>query len=171
MGRRAAGPGHAAVKDPVQSSPSGGRSRPTATTAKVLATASRAPECPTESSAKVLATSSRAARHWAEELARAALERRGWTTVAANARVPGGELDLVMHDGRVLVFVEVRQRRGAAQGGAAESLVARKRARVRRAAALWLTRHGGDDRPVRFDAVLVDGDRHAPRLRHVRDAF
>lgn len=109
--------------------------------------------------------------HWAEALAREALERRGWTTVAANARVPGGELDLVMHDGRALVFVEVRQRRGAAQGGAAESLVARKRARVRRAAALWLARHGGDDRPVRFDAVLVDGDHHAPRVRHVQDAF
>lgn len=109
--------------------------------------------------------------HWAEALARTALERRGWTTVAANARVPGGELDLVMHDGRTLVFVEVRQRRADEQGGAAESLVARKRARVRRAAALWLARHGGDDRPVRFDAVLVGGDRHAPRLRLVRDAF
>jgi len=109
--------------------------------------------------------------HWAEALARAALERRGWTTVAANARVPGGELDLVMHDGASLVFVEVRQRAGAGHGGAAESLVARKRARVRRAAALWLARHGGDDRPVRFDAVLVDGDARRPRLRHVRDAF
>ena len=109
--------------------------------------------------------------HWAEALARAALERRGWTTVAANARVPGGELDLVMHDGASLVFVEVRQRAGAGQGGAAESLVARKRARVRRAAALWLARHGGDDRPVRFDAVLVDGDPRSPRLRLVRDAF
>ena len=137
MGRRPAGAGDAAVKDPVRS---------------------------TSSSAKGHA-------HWAEALARVALERRGWTTLAANARVPGGELDLVMHDGRALVFIEVRQRRSEAQGGAAESLVARKRARVRRAAALWLARHGGDDRPVRFDAVLVDGDRHAPRLRLVRDAF
>ena len=171
MGRRSAGAGDAAVKDPVQSSPSGGRSRPTATTAKVLATESRAPVRQAESGAKVIATESRAPMHWAEALARSALERRGWRTVAANARVPGGELDLVMHDGRSLVFVEVRQRRGGEQGGAAESLVARKRARVRRAAALWLARHGGDDRPVRFDAVLVDGDRHAPRLRLVRDAF
>ena len=146
MGRRSAGAGDAAVKGPVQSSPSGARSRPTSSTAPAPA-------------------------HWAEALARAALERRGWRTVAANARVPGGELDLVMHDGRSLVFVEVRQRRGEEQGGAAESLVARKRARVRRAAALWLARHGGDDRPVRFDAVLVDGDHRAPRLRLVRDAF
>jgi len=111
------------------------------------------------------------ARHWAEALARRALERRGWVTLAANARVPGGELDLVMADGDAVVFVEVRQRADAERGGAAESLVPHKRARVRRAAAMWLARHGGHDRPVRFDAVLVDGGRDAPRLRLVRDAF
>lgn len=111
--------------------------------------------------------------HWAEALARSALERRGWTTLAANARVPGGELDLVMDDGTALVFVEVRQRARADFGGAAESLDGRKRARVRRAASLWIARHAPDpgDRPVRFDAVLVDGDPSAPRLRLVRDAF
>lgn len=111
--------------------------------------------------------------HWAEALARAALERRGWTTLAANARVPGGELDLVMDDGAALVFVEVRQRADGGRGGAAESIDGRKRARVRRAAALWLARHAdrGADRGVRFDAVLVDGDRAAPRVRLVRDAF
>ena len=111
------------------------------------------------------------ARHWAEALARRALERRGWVTLAANARVPGGELDLVMADGDAVVFVEVRQRADAERGGAAESLAPHKRARVRRAAAMWLARHGGHDRPVRFDAVLVDGGRDAPRLRLVRDAF
>jgi putative endonuclease len=69
------------------------------------------------------------------------------------------------------VFVEVRQRTHADHGSAAESLGARKQARVRRAAALWLARHGRHDQPVRFDAVLVDGGRSAPRLRLVRDAF
>jgi len=109
--------------------------------------------------------------HWAEALARRALERRGWVTLATNARVPGGELDLVMQDGDAVVFVEVRQRADARHGGAGESLDARKRARVRRAAAVWLARHGGDDRLVRFDAVLVDGQREAPRMRLLRDAF
>jgi putative endonuclease len=109
--------------------------------------------------------------HWAEELARRALERRGWATLAANARVPGGEIDLVMDDGIAIVFVEVRQRSRAERGSSAESLDERKRARVRRAAAWWLARHGDVDAPVRFDAVLVDGDRSAPALRLVRDAF
>jgi putative endonuclease len=111
------------------------------------------------------------APHWAEALARRALERRGWTTLAANVRMRGGELDLVMADGGVTVFVEVRQRARADHGSAAESLDDRKRRRVRRAAARWLAEFGQHDGPVRFDAVLVDGDRAAPRLRLVRDAF
>jgi putative endonuclease len=111
------------------------------------------------------------APHWAEELARRALERLGWTTLAANARTRGGEIDLVMADGATLVFVEVRQRTGAAHGGAAESLDVRKRVRVRRAAEQWLARQGRHDAPVRFDAVLVDGGPDTPRVRLVRDAF
>ena len=109
--------------------------------------------------------------HWAEALARRALERLGWTTLAANARTRGGEIDLVMDDGDAVVFVEVRQRSHAGHGGAAESLDARKRARVRRAAEQWLGRHGRHDQPVRFDAVIVDGGPGAPRVRLVRDAF
>jgi putative endonuclease len=111
------------------------------------------------------------APHWAEERARRALERLGWTTLATNARTRGGEIDLVMADGATLVFVEVRQRSRAEHGGAAESLDARKRVRVRRAAARWLARQGRHDAAVRFDAVLVDGGPDAPRVRLVRDAF
>lgn len=109
--------------------------------------------------------------HWAEQLARSALEARGWATLAVNARMRGGEIDLVMDDGSAVVFVEVRQRSRSDHGSAADTLGALKRARVRRAAALWLARHGDVEAPVRFDAVLVDGDRAAPRLRLVRDAF
>ena len=92
-------------------------------------------------------------------------------TLDANVRSRAGELDLVMEDAGVLVFVEVRQRRAGAAVAAADSLDARKQRRVRRAALLWLARHGRHEAPVRFDAVLVDGGRSAPALRHVRDAF
>lgn len=109
--------------------------------------------------------------HWAERLARELLEARGWTTLDANARTRGGELDLVMADGDAVVIVEVRQRRSTAQGGAALSLDPRKQARVRRAAEVWLARHGRHEDPVRFDAVLIDGDEADPRVRHVTDAF
>ncbi|MFN2321399.1 MAG: YraN family protein [Trueperaceae bacterium] len=111
------------------------------------------------------------APHWAERLARAELEARGLVTLDANVRSRGGELDLVMQDGRAVVFVEVRQRTRGGFGGAAESLGARKQAKVRRAAERWLARHGRHEDSVRFDAFLVDGDEPAPTVRHVRDAF
>ncbi len=111
------------------------------------------------------------APHWAERLARTELEARGLVTLDANVRSRGGELDLVMQDGPAVVFIEVRQRGRGDFGGAAGSLDARKQAKVRRAAALWLARHGRHEDPVRFDAFLVDGDEPGPTMRHVRDAF
>lgn len=112
-----------------------------------------------------------AAGRWAEARARAALEEMGLSTLAANVRFRAGELDLVMTDGETVVFVEVRHRTHARFGGAATSLDARKAARVRTAAALWLATQGRSDAPVRFDAVLLDGPPASARLTHVPDAF
>ena len=109
-------------------------------------------------------------RHWAEEIAREVLERRGWRFVAANAVVRGGEIDLIMREGGTLVFVEVRQRRGTRFGGPAESLTRAKRARLRRSALLWTLVHGGGtDRPMRIDALLVRGVASSYRVEHVED--
>jgi putative endonuclease len=113
----------------------------------------------------------KAAGRQAEARARHALEALGWRTLGVNVVVRGGEIDLVMEDGDAVVFVEVRHRTRAAFGDAAASIGALKRARVRRAAAIWLARHGRHDAPVRFDAVLLDGPHGAARLTHVRDAF
>ena len=64
-------------------------------------------------------------------------------------------------------FVEVRQRRSAAFGGAAESITARKRARLIATARHYLALRTHCP-ACRFDAVLIDGD---GRLQWIRDAF
>src|SRR5690242_1385359 len=71
-----------------------------------------------------------------EDLALAHLERLGYALVARNHRTRWGEIDLVVHDGRALVFVEVKTRRatGSSGRGPWEALHARKRAQVRRMA-------------------------------------
>jgi putative endonuclease len=120
---------------------------------------------------RVADASPRAAGRLAEERARTFLEAAGWRTLDVNAVFRGGEIDLVMQEGATVVFVEVRQRTRATFGDAAVSLGARKQARVRRAAARWLTRHALVDAPVRFDAVLLDGPAASARLTHLRDAF
>jgi putative endonuclease len=104
----------------------------------------------------------------AEAEARAAehLTRKGLKLLGRNYRCRGGEIDLVMADGPVLVFVEVRARKAGGFGGAAESITATKQARVILAARHYLARHGLDV-PCRFDAVLLDdGD-----LSWIRNAF
>ncbi|MEJ2667888.1 MAG: YraN family protein [Deinococcales bacterium] len=114
----------------------------------------------------------RQARHWAEALARRHLERLGWVVLETNYAVRGGEIDLIARDGATIVFVEVRQRRSVAFGHPAETVDARKLARLMRAARRFLSERLGDpDAPARFDAVLVVGDERSPRLTHLRDVL
>lgn len=106
----------------------------------------------------------------AETAALNLLRRAGLQLLARNARSRAGELDLVMHDGDTLVFVEVRQRSSAAFGGALDSIDAHKCRRVVRAATGWLAGHPQyAHTPCRFDVVLADGQ--PPQLQWLRDAF
>lgn len=108
-------------------------------------------------------------RHWAEELAQRHLEALGWTLIEANYRIRSGEVDLVMREGDTVVFVEVRQRRTDRFGGAAASVGAAKRRRLRRTALHFMTvRFGRADLPMRIDAVLVHGTSSDHVLEHLR---
>jgi putative endonuclease len=109
-----------------------------------------------------------------ERLAADHLERRGFAIVDRNYRTRWGELDLVGFDGDVLVFCEVKTRRGG-QTPPLDALTDAKRERVRRMARTWLAQVG--DRPragvLRFDAigVLIDCHGKLVRLDHVEAAF
>ena len=103
----------------------------------------------------------------AEEAALRYLLARGMRLKARNYQCRLGEIDLVLeHDG-TLVFVEVRQRRSSAFGGAAESITARKRSKLIAAARHYLSGSASMP-PCRFDAVLVGGD---GAIEWIRDAF
>jgi putative endonuclease len=105
-----------------------------------------------------------------EEIAASHLAERGLTILDRNVRFGDGEIDLVAEEGRVLVFVEVRRRRTGRAGTAAESVTARKRARVVRAARRWLARRPrAAVQEVRFDVVALDGD--PPAVEWIRGAF
>ena len=91
----------------------------------------------------------------------------GLRLVARNWRCRLGEIDLIAEDGEVLVFAEVRMRRGWGYGGAAESITAAKQARIMAAARLYLSRR--PEAQCRFDVFLVDGP--AGDVKWIRDAF
>ena len=111
-----------------------------------------------------------------EDLALSHLERLGFKLVVRNHRTRWGEIDLIVHDGRTLVFVEVKTRRASGSGrGPWEALHERKRQQVRRMAAAYLA--DVQDRPrateLRFDAigVVIDVRGRLVRLDHIEAAF
>ena len=91
----------------------------------------------------------------AERRAEAFLVARGLRTVARNYRCKAGEIDLVMRDGPVWVFVEVRLRGNTCFGGPLESVDARKRRRLVATAQHYLARHAPDGQ-ARIDVVGLD---------------
>jgi len=95
----------------------------------------------------------------AENVALRHLQAQGLRLIARNVRYRCGELDLVMWDGQILVFVEVRYRTPSSYGTAADSIGRKKQAKIMRAASLWLQAQRYTAMPnCRFDAVTVDGD-------------
>ncbi len=107
----------------------------------------------------------------AEQEAEAYLEKQGLRAVTRNYRSARGELDLVMRDGDYLVFVEVRYRKSAQFGGAAESVHQRKQRRVIAAAQYYLQQHKVTRAPCRFDVVLLTPEAGHDKITWIKDAF
>lgn len=115
--------------------------------------------------------SRRARGRWGEDLACRELRRAGYEVIERNWRSPErhvlGELDIVVTDGEVVVFCEVKARRRGSFGGAASAVDTRKQEQVRRLADSWLRSHDVGYERVRFDVIAIDG----VRLDHLESAF
>ncbi|EJN09885.1 YraN family protein [Herbaspirillum sp. YR522] len=105
---------------------------------------------------------------WAEDQALAHLQQHGLALVERNFRCRGGEIDLVMQDGAVLVFVEVRARASASHGGALASITPAKQRRLIVAAQHFLQRQAHVP-ACRFDVIAIEGER-LEWLRHAIEA-
>jgi putative endonuclease len=109
---------------------------------------------------------------YGERLAVRHLVAAGMVLLDRNWRSGTGEIDIVARDGDVVVFCEVKTRRGPGFGTPAEAVNARKVARLRRLAAEWLAHARVRPREIRFDVIaVVSPPRGAPTLEHVRGAF
>lgn len=120
-----------------------------------------------------LASERRLAGDAAEDAALRLLRASGLALLARNARYPFGELDLVMLDGGVIAFVEVRLRRSAKFGGAFASVDAGKRRKLAFAAQAWLRDHPAYAKaPCRFDVVAATPTANGgPHCEWLRNAF
>ncbi len=97
------------------------------------------------------------------------LKLRGLKFIAANYHTRFGEIDLIMRDGDVLVFTEVRLRNSNGFGGARASITTAKQAKLIKTAQHYLTQF---TRPpaCRFDAVLL-GAANIDTIEWIQNAF
>lgn len=106
-----------------------------------------------------------------EDLACAALERRGYAILARRYRRRCGELDIIARDHGTLVFVEVKTREGAGFGAGGEAITAAKRRRMAAVADDYLMRHRLTGCCCRFDVVSIDWQRGEPVIEIYPNAF
>jgi putative endonuclease len=81
--------------------------------------------------------------------------RRGFTLVARNWQCSLGEIDLVLRRRDLVVFCEVKTRRGSRAGAGFEAVDGRKRRKLRALAEVFLLTHASAPVAVRFDVASV----------------
>ncbi len=106
---------------------------------------------------------------YGERVAARHLVDDGLVVLDRNWRCDAGEIDLVLRDGEVLVFCEVKTRSGTAYGHPLEAVDGAKSDRLVALAARWIEEHDVVATDVRFDAVAVlRSPRGAAEVEHVR---
>ena len=91
-----------------------------------------------------------------EDAVAAWYESNGYEIVIRNWRCREGEIDLIVRDGRLFVFCEVKSRTSTRFGAPVEAVTPAKQARLRVLAARYLE-HDAPVRPreIRFDVASV----------------
>jgi putative endonuclease len=114
----------------------------------------------------------RALGDFGERVAAAHLEANGYHILATNFRVREGEMDIVAQRGDLVVFVEVKARRGNAMGSATESVHARKAQRLLIAAEAFGQQHPElpPERRIDLIAIDLDGGGRVVSLQHIENA-
>jgi putative endonuclease len=106
-----------------------------------------------------------------ERIAELFLKKKGYRLVERNYRCRGGEVDLIVLDRRVVVFVEVKTRTDYGFGSPLEAVEPRKQRRMIFAAQLFLHQKKLHERDARFDVVGISWPGTEPVVEHIQNAF
>jgi putative endonuclease len=109
---------------------------------------------------------------WGERYCERYLRRKGFGYIARNFSINAGEIDLVMTDGDVLVFVEVKTRTSEEFSKAQDAVNYPKQKKMIMTARNFINRYSLGDKAVRFDvAAIILGEKGMPEVRHYENAF
>ena len=104
------------------------------------------------------------------------LKRMKYEIIARNFYTRLGEIDIVARDGEYICFVEVRMRKNNKFGSPADTIDIHKQRKIINTAKVYAAKNGIYDTPMRFDAVLINGDTEHGKLHNIKaevikDAF
>lgn len=106
----------------------------------------------------------------AEELAIDALSKKGLQILESNYANRFGEIDIICKDGDILVFVEVKAKKGEQFGLPEEMINPHKLQRVKNMALIYMK---GQNLPCRIDvvAILLSEQDDLIRLTHYENVY
>ena len=109
--------------------------------------------------------------YW-EDVAFAFLKSKQLKKVKRNYNCKMGEIDLIMADNDILMFVEVKYRKNDDWVSAAESVTKSKQRKIIKAAQLFLLQNKKYNQwNCRFDVVSIQGDKQNPKINWIQNAF
>ena len=103
------------------------------------------------------------------------LEKSGYTILARNFRVRGGEADIIAKKDGTVVFAEVKTRTVGSLSDGIDAINDIKCARIIRAAERFIEKYNDDYSGIRFDAAILSATRSDDPdiigLRYIENAF
>ena len=97
-----------------------------------------------------------------EELAASFLEEKGYQILKRNQRTPYGEIDLIVREKNIIIFVEVKSRSTEFFGSPADAVNAKKQERIRQSGLWWLHETGEKYEEIRFDVIGIIKKKKSP---------
>lgn len=84
-----------------------------------------------------------------------------------------GEIDLIVSDGRAIIFVEVKSRTSDVAGDPTEAVDLEKQRHITQTARLFIVKNRLEETPVRFDviSILWPDLKKPPAIKHYQNAF
>ncbi len=101
------------------------------------------------------------------------LKNKGLKIIERNFRCRKGEIDLVVMDVGILIFVEVKTRNSLKYGFPSESITPYKIKHIKSTAYWYINMIGNDHRDldIRFDVVEILRLKNRQYIRHIENAF
>ncbi|MDH5355711.1 MAG: YraN family protein [Gammaproteobacteria bacterium] len=116
-------------------------------------------------------TSKRKGLHY-EEQAKSYLLKQGLVSLQQNYHSRFGEIDLIMLDGDMLCFIEVKFRRSTGFGGAANSISYLKQQKIIKTAQIFINQDRKHSRyAMRFDALMLQQTGEDISIDWIQNAF